>query len=322
MYEEVDDRYKEKLNRMIQAQTMQIQEDFPHGLLASLPFRPALQQRRASSMAPRASIDGVRKMSLDLSGLRASMADGAGHGAANPLHRNSPMASPMGMGGSHNYVMSPAFDGSSQSPSYPTVVPGATGPLPPYLAQVQPGAAGTAAWASQAISPAQARASWAGFHPAQMAAMNGGDLTMSAPPPRQFRDRMGSAPVIPVHAVPSASGARTASQHARNRSEPHGMATTSPHHLDMLPTEPMPTPDLCPTPSTPLSPTSGARHGSFLSFDGLDKDSDALGFSHGLSDEDFDNFNQYAISLNNPTSLAEDFKIDELVALDDFPVSA
>ncbi|EAU36228.1 predicted protein [Aspergillus terreus NIH2624] len=303
MYEEVDDRYKEKLNRMIQMQTMSMKDDFPHSLLTSLPFRPGgLQQRRASSMTPRASMDGIRKMSLDLSGLRASVTDGM-HG--------SPMASPMGMGPS--YVMSPTFDASSQSPSYPNVVPASSGPLPSYLA---PGQAPASTWASQTIGPQAARGSWAGF-PMPM-----GDLTMSAPP-RQFRDRMGSAPVIPVQAVPSASGARTASQHSRNRSEPGQPQTLGrTPHVDMLPTEPLPTPELCPTPSTPHSPTSGAKQADFLNWEGLDKDAEGLGFSHGLSDEDFDNFNQYALSLNSNSGLADDFKIDELVAFDDFPVSA
>ncbi|KAL4896503.1 hypothetical protein BDV59DRAFT_107727 [Aspergillus ambiguus] len=327
MYEEVDDRYKEKLNRMIHMQNISMQNDFPHGLISSLPFRPgALQQRRASSMTPRASVDGgIRKMSLDLTGLRPSVVDG--------MH-SSPMASPMGMGAPQQYTMSPTFDASSQAPSYPNVVPGSSG-LPSYLA---PGQGNhhqqhhhpSSTWASQAIGPqhAAARGSWAGF---QMPM--GGDLTsttpMPAPPPRQFRDRMGSAPVIPVHAVASASGARTASQHSRNRSEPgqalgrSGLSSTTSPHVDMVPTEPLPTPDLCPTPSTPTSPTSGAKQADFLNWESLDKDGDGLSFSHALSDEDFNNFNQYAISLNHNNSLADgDFKIEELVALDDFPVSA
>ncbi|KAF9892739.1 hypothetical protein FE257_001141 [Aspergillus nanangensis] len=316
MYEEVDDRYREKLNRMIQAQTMQIHDDFPHNLLASLPFRPiGLQQRRASNMAtPRHTIDGVRKMSLDLTGLRSSIAEG--------MH-SSPVASPMHMS-QQNYMMSsPPYDGSSHTPSYPNVVPVSSGQLPSYLAQGQAHPS-TAAWSS-AIGPQHARASWTGLQPNGLSL---GDPTMSAPP-RQFRDRMGSAPVIPVHAVASASGARTASQHARNRSEPGQFmgrgftSTTTSPPMDMLSTEPLPTPELCPTPSTPHSPTSGAKQGGFLSFDGLDKDgSETLGFSHGFCDEDFANFNQYAISLNHSTPLQEgELKFDELVALDDYPVN-
>ncbi|KAB8257200.1 hypothetical protein BDV32DRAFT_86637 [Aspergillus pseudonomiae] len=328
MYEEVDDRYKEKLQRMLEAQNLQINTQFQQNLLATLAMRPGLQHRRASMMAQRGPMDGVRKMSLDLSSIRSSFSEGM---------RGSPITSPMAMSAHPSYAMSPSYDGNSHSPSsfhHPNVVPASSGPMPSYIAQSTP------TWPAH-IGPQHVRTPWAGFNP--------GDMNM---PVRQFRDRLGSAPVIPVHAIPSSAAYRPTptAQHSRNRSEPgQTPAQRMPSHtpsventprveprMDGLPTETLPTtlptPDLCPTPSTPHSPTSTAKH-SDVAFDTLDpKESDCVSFSQPFLDQDFVDFQGLSFSLgSNPTIPSFDntlhhpeteWKPDEVVQMDDWLVGA
>ncbi|KAB8230743.1 uncharacterized protein BDW43DRAFT_302262 [Aspergillus alliaceus] len=323
MYEEVDDRYKEKLQRMLEAQNMQINTQFQQNILATLAMRPGLQHRRASLMAQRGPVGGVRKMSLDFSNMHNPFSEG--------MHRNmhaSPLTSPIAMTGSRSYMMSPSYDGNSQSPSsfHPNM-----GPMPSYITHQSP------TWPAH-IGPQSVQSPWAGS----------GDMNM---PVRQFRDRLGSAPVIPVHAIPSSAAYRptTAAQHSRNRSEP-GQAPTQrmPSHtpsventpkverVDGLPTETLPTtfptPDLCPTPSTPYSPTSTAKN-SDLAFETLDtKEPDCVSFSQPVLDQDFVDFQGLSFSLgSHPTIPSFDntlhhpdseWKPDEVVQLDDWLVGA
>ncbi|KAE8347994.1 hypothetical protein BDV28DRAFT_144574 [Aspergillus coremiiformis] len=327
MYEEVDDRYKEKLQRMLEAQNMQINTQFQNNLLAALAMRPGLQHRRASMLGPRGPIDGVRKMSLDLSSLRNSVSQGMQSG----MHP-SPLTSPITVAGSQNYLISPPYDGNSQSPSsfHPTV-----GPLPSYLAHQS-----TSTWPAQ-MGPQPVRSPWtAGFH-------SGGDMNI---PARQFRDRLGSAPVLPVHAIPSPAAYRTTpTQHSRNRSEPGQTPTqrmpsqtpsventprveSIPSRMDSLPSDTLPTPDLCPTPSTPHSPSSTTRHSDWV-FEALDnKESDCVSFSQPFMDQDFVDFQGFSFSLgsNPPMPSFEntvhhpetEWKPDELVQLDEWLVGA
>lgn len=327
MYEEVDDRYKEKLQRMLEAQNLQINTQFQQNLLATLAMRPGLQHRRASMMAQRGPIDGVRKMSLDLSSIRSSFSEGM---------RGSPITSPMAMTGNQSYVMSPSYDGNSHSPSsfHPNMMPASSGPMPSYV-----GHQSTPTWPAH-IGPQHVRSPWAGFNP---------DMNM---PVRHFRDRLGSAPVIPVHAIPSSAAYRPTPtpQHSRNRSEPgQTPAQRMPSHtpssentprvetrIDGLPNETLPTtfptPDLCPTPRTPHSPTSTAKH-SDVAFDTLDpKESDCVSFSQPFLDQDFVDFQGLSFSLgSHPTIPSFDntlhhpeteWKPDEVVQMDDWLVGA
>ncbi|KAA8644745.1 hypothetical protein EYZ11_002198 [Aspergillus tanneri] len=321
MYEEVDDRYQEKINRMLQAQNLQIQDQFHHHVLAALAVRPPpnqahqnLQQRRAANLTPRASMNGgIRKMSLDLSGMRGSLCEGM---------NASPASSPVGV--TQSYMMSPTYDGSTPS-SYPEVVPASTGQIPSYLTHTAHAGPG---WQSQALGPPHFRSPWGGF---QQIPTRAGD--MGTPARHPFRDRMGSAPVIPVHALASASAsasagpgplARTMSQHTRVRSEPQGFpsGTTSPQ-VEIAPSEPLPTPDLCPSPSTPHSPTSSSRNTEAMGLESLSKDGDSVSFSHEGLDPDFAEFSQFAFGLGNAPQLAEgDFRFDDLVTLDEFSITA
>ncbi|OOF89978.1 hypothetical protein ASPCADRAFT_212323 [Aspergillus carbonarius ITEM 5010] len=341
MYEEVDDRYQEKINRMLHAQSMQLQSEFNRNLMAAFAVnRPgALHQRRATSshLNPRASLNGIRKMSLDLSGLRASVSEG--------MH-TGPMTSPLGTHQS-SYVLSPTYDGSSQSPSYPSVVPATSGQLPSYLTQT----AGGPTWPAQLGGPQPMRSPWtAGFtSPPQQVPTTMGE--MGSMPVRQFRDRLGSAPVIPVHTMPSPSlatptapgngatvppttASRTAHpmyQHTRVRSEPsqamrsqslaHLSQHNSPHGLPME-SEPIPTPDLCPTPSTPHSPTSTGQNPGLWGLE-LHKD-EGMGYGqeHHL-DPDFEDFSRFAFGLGSGSQLPEsETAFDEFFTMEDFPVSA
>ncbi|PWY76254.1 hypothetical protein BO70DRAFT_318432 [Aspergillus heteromorphus CBS 117.55] len=345
MYEEVDDRYQEKINRIMHAQSLQMNNDFNRNLMAVLhASRPsALHQRRATNahLNPRASANGIRKMSLDLTGLRASMSEG--------MH-TGPMTSPLEVQQSP-YVLSPTYHGSSQSPSYPNVVPASSGHLPSYLTQT----AGGPTWPTQMGGGPSVQSPWtAGFvSPAQQGPNGLGDL--SAMPVRQFRDRMGSAPVIPMRTVPSPSMATPAGtnptstatvtpstpatrpassmfQHARVRSEPtpgsrtQSLANLSQMHslggLPMEAMEPIPTPDLCPTPSTPQSPTSMGQTGGLWGLQ-LHKD-EGLGYppEHHL-DPEYEDFSHYAIGLGSEGPLVESdmATFDDYLTMEEFTVS-
>ena len=313
MYEEVDGRYQEKISRMLQAQNMQVQNQFHHHILTALGTRSSIQgiqQRRAANMTPRASMGGgIRKMSLDLSGMRSSISEGMS---------GSPATSPVAVNHHHHYMMSPTYDGSTP-PSYPEMVPASSGQIPPYIAAATPPSG--PAWQAQAFGPPSFRSPWAGLQPAPMPPLAG---DMGMPVRQQFRDRMGSAPVIPVHGLSSVQGPRPMSQHTRVRSEPQRFpsGTTSPQ-VELVGTEPLPTPDLCPTPSTPHSPTSTSRHPDMTGFETLGKEEETVPFSHDGIDPDYADFSQFAFTLTNTPPMTEgDFKFDDLVAFDDFPITA
>ncbi|KAE8148151.1 hypothetical protein BDV25DRAFT_168639 [Aspergillus avenaceus] len=341
MYEEIDDRYQEKIQRMLEAQNMQINSHLQQNLYATLASRPGLQHRRASVMAQRRPMDGVRKMSLDLSSIRNSISEGM-HGSI----QTTPLTSPLAMGG-HSYVMSPVTNGSScQSPSFhqPHGLPTPSGQMPSYIAQ---NPHSTPTWSPQVGA---LRSPWTGLHYASQMPVSGG-MDM---PVRQFRDRMGSAPVIPVHAIPSSAAYRPtlSSQHTRNRSEPGQIPTqhmlshsTSPQldhtpkveqvspPVESLSTETLPTPDLCPTPSTPRSPTA-IKTEDVVSFDALDKESEYVPFSQPFLDQDFVDFQglSYSLSTNPaipgalhqamPSHPEPDWKSDEIVQMDEWLVGA
>ncbi|KAF7597493.1 hypothetical protein BBP40_003740 [Aspergillus hancockii] len=351
MYEEVDDRYQEKLQRMMESQNLQIQTRFQENLLASLAMRPGLQHRRASMMAQHGPVNGIRKMSLDLSGIRNPMSEGMNNSSAHA----GPLTSPISIGSGQSYVMSPTYDAHPQSPSsfHSNVVPtSSAGQIPSYLAHHS-----NPTWPSH-IGPQPVRSPWTGFHPSQVP-VSGAEMNV---PVRQFRDRLGSAPVIPVHAIQSSAAYRQAPypQHSRNRSEPGQTAThripshthspSSVEHtpreyspkvgsgfprVDNLPTETLPTPDLCPTPSTPHSPTSTTKHSDVVAFEALnEKEPDFVSFSQPFLDQDFVDFQGLSYSLGSHPPIPSfdntmhhhhpeaEWKPDEVVQLDDWLVGA
>ena len=398
MYEEVDERYQEKLQNIINNQRYQlVQDEFRNNLYNAFALRNAaaggLQHRRAASHTPRGSINGIHKMSLDLSHLRSSISEG--------MHsHHTPIDSPIGTAGpasASNYVLSPTYNGSThphhphhhqQSPSYPAYMGPAITPSTPAWPQNNPWPAGFQT--QQTPTPFDT-----GVATDMVMGTNAAGIPVTT---RQFRDRLSSAPVIPVHGLPTATPARSASnaQHTRVRSEPTNAAAHHHHHqqmqqqqyhqmqqslalgssphidmdtataTSMSTTEPIPTPDLCPTPSTPHSPTAvtaSAYHddagaGTMFSaaLEMLNKEDDSGGgsaangaanlgtgttttstttnngvsFSNDLFDADYAEFSQFAFALGGDevsgmmpdAGAGPEWKFDELVALDEYPVSA
>lgn len=370
MYEEVDERYQEKRIRMLQAQNMQIEEQFHRHLLAAFAARAnstgsassSIASRR-TSMAPRGSIDAgsSRKMSLDLSSLQSPFPQGMGSGS---------MASPMTAG--EGYAMSPssAFDSNTQS-SYMTCmdgsgdssfshpVTGATSTLqvPAYATQ-----APTPAWGAQMApswtamqqhvpTPNQTPTDSQAVHMWQQQMMQQAQMpsdTAASMHMRQFRDRLASAPEMPVQQpvappqpMASVSGPSGGHGHSRGQSQPsknfHNLhlltqgtpvaqaqaqmapsSNSSPKVESSLSAETQSTPDFCPTPNTPLSPTAV---GTATSVPAAKDEGDGIMVSHDQLDPDYNEFSQFAMGLgnsSNPLQEHESFGLDDFVILDEF----
>ncbi|KAF7712058.1 Uncharacterized protein PECH_004716 [Penicillium ucsense] len=375
MYEEVDERYQEKRIRMLQAQNMQIEEQFHRHLLAAFAARSnsnstasSIASRRAS-LAPHAAGDAInaRKMSLDLSNLRSPFP--AGPGSAS-------MASPATTG--DGYLLSPSatstYDPSTQqylgscadgSAHYPThmvtaATPSAQIPAYAFQAQTPTPTWGQMNWApyqhqvptpSQTPSDAHAVRMWQQqmMQHAQMPADAAAAIQM-----RQFRDRLASAPELSVQHLaqpsqhpmaPTASISGPSSGHGHGHSRGHSQPSNNPRNnlqlltqgthlahltpsntsspqVESFSTETQSTPEFCPTPNTPLSPTAmNTLHNGGL-VPKMDGDGgEGLMVSHEESDPDFNEFSQFALGLptgSGSFSDREPFGFDEFVALDDF----
>lgn len=377
MYEEVDERYQEKRIRMLQAQNMQIEDQLNRQLLAALAVRansnnhrgssspsssspaaaslssasarsssassaaPSIvakqQPRRASSMTPRGPMDGVRKMSLDLSSLRSSMSEGM---------QTGPMTSPMVM--NQGYMMSPGYE---------------TFPSPEQNSQSE--------WYSPQVSPYLQQTQWAqqrtGFQPQpqQQHIIQQDSMPEMATNYRMrpFRDRFASAPDISLHGLPINSfsmmspGPVTAPalpqqqpQHTRVRSEPDVSMMMQPPFQPPFqqpvskPASPKThfIPNTYPSPNTPpRSPKSTALEPEQVPIsvagpaptpqpgmmeEGLDTSAIEGGmlFSHNALDPEFDDFSRFALDLGNGTELSErdGLRFDDFLALDDFTAAA
>jgi hypothetical protein len=223
MYEEVDERYQEKRIRMLQAQNMQIEEQFHRHLLAAFAARAngsgsaasSIASRRAS-LAPRASVDGAsssRKMSLDLTNLRSPF--------PHAMDSNSLTSPAMTSDG---YVMSPSttsfegaqsympFDNSESSPySNMMTTSASSGPVPAYVTQTPTPAWNqqmTPSWAMQqhVPTPNHTPTDAHSVHMWQQQMMQQAQMPTDAASTmhmRQFRDRLASAPEFPItHAIP------------------------------------------------------------------------------------------------------------------------
>lgn len=294
------------------------------------------QPRRATSMTPRGPMDGVRKMSLDLSSLRSSVSEGM---------QTGPMTSPMVM--NQGYVMSPGYKTfpSQEQNSQPEW----------YSPQVSPYVQPTP-WAQQ----------WAGFQPQpqQQHIMQQDSMAEMATNYRMrpFRDRFASAPEISLHGLSTNSfsmlspGPVTAPalpqqqpQHTRVRSEPD-VSMMQPSFQPPFqqpvskPASPktQSIPNAYPSPSTPpRSPKSTALEPEqaptsvagavpapqpVVMEESLDTSAIEGGmfFSHNALDPEFDDFSQFALDLGNGTELSErdGFRFDEFLTLDDFTAAA
>lgn len=170
--------------------------------------------------------------------------------------------------------------------------------------------------------------------------------TDSAIQMRQFRDRLASAPeILPLSAAAppapaaSISGPSTATGHSglghsRGSSQPTntshslhlltqgthlsqmGPSNTSSPRIESLSAETQSTPDFCPTPNTPLSPSVVGVMPATMS---TNKEGETVMVSHEELDPDYNEFSQFALGLGNSSlSEREPFGFDDFVALDDF----
>lgn len=211
MYEEVDERYAEKRIRMLQAQNLQIEQQFHCHLIAAFGNRPppgsSIANRRASTDTPRPSADGgPRKTSLDLTNIRSSFSQDS-----------SSMESPLATG--DGYILSPPTSFDNNANSYMACMPGSeapysmvtpsTGPnsaqIPEYVNQQ----ATTLAWNTkmpnwgmqqQIPTPGQTPTDEVQMWPQSM--MQQPTVPNTIQTQRQFRDRLTSAPELPLHQAP------------------------------------------------------------------------------------------------------------------------
>lgn len=369
MYEEVDERYQEKRILMLQRQNEQIEDQFKNHLLAAFAARAqfnasSIHNRRASHMTPRPSVNGVnggpRKMSLDLSNIRSSFSQGSGS-----------MASPMPTG--DGYVLSPtaSYDQSGQSymacmsgsqTPYSDMFSTSTGPpsgqIPAYMNQQvsTPASAWNSqvpAWApmqQQNPTPSQTPTDAHAVQMWQQQMMQQAQMPNTAAQMHQFRDRLASAPELPLqqHTAPPIPSASISGPtvhgpthgHSRGQSQPsnnfHNLnllnQTTHLSHSQIAPSSlsspkvealsagTHSTPDFCPTPNTPLSPTTATAHATVLP--GGKVNGDGIMVSHEGMDPDFTDFSQFAFHLGNSTVPLSDrdqpFGFDDLLSVDDF----
>lgn len=373
MYEEVDERYAEKRIRMLQAQNMQIEQQFHRHLIAAFGNRPppgsSIANRRASTYTHRPSGDGgPRKMSLDLSNIRSSFSQGS----------NS-MASPLATG--DGYILSPATSFDNNANSYMACISGSeapysmvtpsTGPnsaqIPEYVNQQ----ATTPAWNTQMPNWAmqQQQVPTPGQTPTDQVQMWQQSMMQQPTVPdtiqmqRQFRDRLASAPEFPLHQAPrvvpsgsisgptpTPSGHDPTLGHSRGQSQPsnnfHNLhlltqsthlampaSSTSSPKIEALSAETHSTPDFCPTPHSPMSPTAVTTQMSMptmpapVKMDGGNGNGNGNGNGDGIMvsnegmDADYSDFSQFALHLGNstvPLSDREPFGFDDFIAVDEF----
>ncbi|KAJ5514367.1 hypothetical protein N7463_003919 [Penicillium fimorum] len=362
MYEEVDERYQEKRILMLQHQNNEIEKQFTNHLLAAFAARTqfnasSIHSRRASHMTPRPSVNrGPRKMSLDLSNIRSSFSQGQGS-----------MESPMPTGNS--YVLSPTASYDQSTQPYMGCMDGsetpysnmfsASGDSSGQVSSFMNQQVSTPAWNSQvpAWAPMQQQNSTpeqthTDTHAVQMwqqQMMQQAQMNDTAVQMHQFRDRLASAPELPMQQhpappLPSASmsgptGHGPTHGHSRGQSQPSNnfhdlhLLTQSTHlsHSQLAPSSigspkiealsagTHSTPDFCPTPNTPLSPTATA-HATILPAGKIG--GDGIMVSHEGMDPDFSDFSQFASHLGNSTVPLSDrdqpFGFDDFIAVDDF----
>lgn len=365
MYEEIDERYQEKRIRMLQAQNIQIEEQFHRHLLAAFAARANSNSssiaHRRSAVGPRGSVDaGSRKMSLDLSSLSSPYSQGV---------TSSNIASPMAA--SDSYMLSPTatFDSNAQSymncmdtsdPSYSMATTGPSTQVPAYVAHTPAPSAPswstaqlqTPSWAMHSMpTPMQTPNDTQAVHMWQQQMMQQSQLpadTAASIQMRQFRERLASAPELPVQQIPTPAPSAPApaptvsasisgpSGHSRGHSQPsnnyhslqlltqgtHLAAQMAPQssngspRAEALSAETQSTPDFCPTPNTPLSPTATSFGNRVMAMPG--KQEDGLMVSGEELDPDFNEFSQFALGLGNSSQERETFGFDDFVTLDDF----
>ena len=308
MYEEVDERYQEKRIKMLQAQNMQIEEEFHQHLLkafakrASMSNASSIASRRASTMTPVTSVDNSRKMSLDLSNLRSNSYQPQGQ-------MISPMPNDYALSPSASYDPSTSYMCMNGSESPYTNISAATPaqiPAPSYIQTPSwsyPNQQNPNQWTMQIPTPDQTPTESQAVQMWQQQMMQQAPETVQM---HHFRDRLASAPEL-LHQTPPQSHS-----HSRVQSQPsssfHNLhLLTQPTQLpkvETLSAETHSTPDFCPTPHTPISPMAAPK-----------VEADAM--VSGDLDPDFTDFSQFALHLGNSVS-DQQLGFDDFVAVDEF----
>ncbi|KAJ5544054.1 hypothetical protein N7494_005333 [Penicillium frequentans] len=347
MYEEVDERYAEKRIRMLQAQNLQIEQQFHCHLIAAFGNRPppgsSIANRRASTDTPRPSADGgPRKTSLDLTNIRSSFSQDS-----------SSMESPLATG--DGYILSPTNILRQQR----QLLHGLHARLRGAILNGHP-------LNRPQLSPDPRVREPASHHPS-MEHKNtelGHATANPHPGPNPHRrsvnvaakDRLTSAPELPLHQAPqiapsgsisgptpTPSGHGPTLGHSRGQSQPSNNfcnlhLLTQSTHLDMpassassprieaLSAETHSTPDFCPTPHSPMSPTAVATQMGMpapVKTDGGNGNGngDVNMVSNEGMDADYSDFSQFALHLGNssvPFSDREQFGFHDFIAVDEF----
>ncbi|KAL1968918.1 hypothetical protein VTN77DRAFT_1279 [Rasamsonia byssochlamydoides] len=263
MYEEVDERYQEKRLRMLQAQNMQIEEQFQRQLLAAF-----AAGANSTTQATRVSPDGgVRKMHIDIPSARDFLPNHHHHHQRSMSAVSTPMSAGLSAcSPATSYVQSPGGSYMQTPGAFSNVLPQQQ--LPAYLTPSQsPTWASPAAAAQfQAMTPqaqAQSVAAWR-QHLLRQAYLGSESAWLG-------RQRLASAPdALMMQQQRSGTATPTPSNHdvARAESEPsHPQPVFSANNSQMLspadlltslPQEAWPTPELSPSPTTSnSSPVSG-----------------------------------------------------------------
>lgn len=298
---------------MLQAQNLQIEEQFQRHLLATLSAEVQGTQQR-SSMNRQMSMGNEGKLSLDLTGLRSPFSDG--------MH-TGPMTSPAFT--NNGYVLSPGAYSNQSTQSY---IPGMNAPVSPmpnipsqFPSYIQQAPTWESIGAQQPVGGL-----WTGVNQRSpgpnMQPSMWQPQTMPLPPSRP-RERLGSAPEIPIQPRTSGSAA-----HSRVNSEPNlpnANTNASDHFGDSGPNSPkqsetQSTSELCPTPTTPLSPPL-AHQAQEQQHVSIKEEPDGMFAPTDKLDSAFDEFNHWSpMGLSDESGFREldGFGMDDLIVWDEF----
>ncbi|KAJ9213558.1 hypothetical protein DTO166G4_4808 [Paecilomyces variotii] len=350
MYEEVDERYQEKRLRMLQAQNMQIEEQFQRQLLAAFAAGANSAARSRHSIAvPQAPSDGVKKTRIDLPATRASFSEGGSAGSvpspmpASQDHVGTPTITYPQTPGTPSYVQTPGS--YVQTPGgYSNGFPSPQ--MPQYLTQQN-------SWRQQPFNLFPRRQQ--GYPAAQQNDVQTVDswrrrvlmqsLENESPTQTQgFRSRLASAPEpqlraqLPIAVPPSpvqspwaqSEPSSDAPEESHNTmSQPLTMATVTPQQTYVTP-QAWGTPDLCPSPGS-LNSASNTSWDDSIPPEMVAHDSTPLAplmVSTDQLDPDFADFNRFALGLESSSHYQDGFGLetsafDDWVALDlDFAAAA
>jgi hypothetical protein len=310
MYEEIDERYQEKRLRMLQAQNMQIEDQFQRQLLAA--FAAGANSTRQAS---RISQDGgVRKMRIDIPPARDFL---PGHhrsisSVSAPMSTNSAgfVSSPAyGMAGSpvtespyvqspgSSYVQTPgAFPNvlQQQVPAYLTPSQSPAWALPAATAQfraMSPQAQSVAAWRQQVLqrAPMGQQAACLG-HPSRQ--------RLASAPDALCQQRSGTATPVPND-----------TEAARAKSEPShpqpvfsgddGQMLSPTDLLTSLAQDAWPTPELSPSPTASSASPMSADGQQPSAARGSNEAKQPVMVSTDEVDPEFDEFTRFALRLES-----------------------